>query len=258
MQVNCWPLTGTVSIGTLADTCDSSREQGFLSLVRLVGTVYMKKYLPFFKHDSPRTLFNSFPSDDPVAQHKLWYECVRSTVWERIGLREDELPPSWEALRRHWLRSCWVSHFWSQACSSRYHLLALHDNGWKVVEDALAIDWDDPDNTEQVKENVRLLLYGCGCKSGCSTKRCSCCKAGRRCGPGCRCRNCQNVSSFTQVSSTSQTETSNDVEEEELVDDSNIRQLYHSELVDDEDGEVMSYVDDVEASPADSDLDENL
>ena len=39
------------------------------------------------------------------------------------------------------------------------------------------------------------------------------------------------------------------------MDDSNIRQLYHSELVDNEDGEV---VDDVEASPADSDLYENL
>ena len=54
--------------------------------------------------------------------------------------------------------------------------------------------------------------------------------------------------------STLQTETSDDIEEEELVDDSNIRQLYHSELVDDEDGEV---VDNVEASPADSDLYEN-
>ena len=51
------------------------------------------------------------------------------------------------------------------------------------MEDALAIDWDDPDNTEQVKENVRFLLCGCGCKSGCSIKRCSCCNAGRRCGP---------------------------------------------------------------------------
>ena len=110
-----------------------------------------------------------------------------------------------------------ASHLWSQAFSSRYHLLALHDNGWKFVEDALAIDWDDPDNTKQLKENVRLLLYGCGCKSGCRTKKCSCCNAGRRCGPGCRCGNCQNVSSFTQMSRTSQTETSDDVEEEELV-----------------------------------------
>ena len=35
------------------------------------------------------------------------------------------------------------------------------------MKDALGIDRDDPDNTEQVKEIVRLLLYGCGCKSGC-------------------------------------------------------------------------------------------
>ena len=221
----------------------------------------MKNHLASFKYDCPRTLFNSFPSDDPVVQHKKWYDCIRSTVWENINLIEDELPPSWEALRRHWLRSCWVSHFWSQACSNTYQLLAVHDNGWKVVDGSLVIDWDDPENIEQVKESVRVLLRGCGCKRGCSTRRCSCCKAGRKCGPGCRCSNCQNVPSSTQVSSTSQTETSDDVEQEELMDDSNIRQLHHDELVDDDDdGEIVSDVDDedVECYPADSDFDSEV
>ena len=41
---------------------------------------------------------DSVPMTLYIAQHKLWYECIRSTVWERIGLKEDELPPSWEAL----------------------------------------------------------------------------------------------------------------------------------------------------------------
>ena len=100
----------TASIGTLADTCGPSQESEFLSFVRLVGTVYMKNHLASFKYDCPRTMFNSFPSDDPIVQHKQWYNCIRSTVWENINLIEDELPPSWEALRRHWLRSCWVSH----------------------------------------------------------------------------------------------------------------------------------------------------
>ena len=114
----------TTSIGTLADTCGPSLESGFLSLVRLIGTVYMKKHLASFKHDCPRALFNSFPSDDPTEQHKKWLDCIRSTVWENIEF-EDELPPSWEALRRHWLRSCWVSHFWSQACNNTCNLMCV-------------------------------------------------------------------------------------------------------------------------------------
>lgn len=70
----------------------------------------------------------------------------------------NELSPSWEALRCHWLRSCWVSHFWAQACSSTYQVLALHDHGWKAVDGELLIDRDHPENVEQVKQSVRLLI----------------------------------------------------------------------------------------------------
>ena len=129
----------TTSIGSLADTCDTTREPGLLSLIRLIGTVYFKKHLASFKYDCPRSLLNSFTSDNPINQHKQWLNCIRSTVWENIEF-EDELPPSWEALWRHWLRSCWVSHFWSQASSNIYHTLPLSDNGWKVREGCLEID----------------------------------------------------------------------------------------------------------------------
>ena len=48
-------------------------------------------------------------------------------------------------------------------------------------------------------------------------------------------------------------ETSDDIEQEELVDDTNVRQLYHTEMVDDNGGELVSDEEDVEANPADSD-----
>ena len=159
-----------MSHGTLASTCDTSRELVFLSFVRLIGTVYFKKHLSSFKYDCPKALFNSFSCSDPISQHKQWLDCIRSTVWENIEF-EDELPPSWEALRRHWLHSCWVSHFWSQASNSTYHLMDVNEFGRKVVEGHLQIDWDDPSNTEQVKENVCLLLRGCRCKKGCYNRR---------------------------------------------------------------------------------------
>ena len=159
--------------------------------------------LSTFKYDCPRALLNSFPCSDPISQHKQWLDCIRSTVWENIEF-EDELPPSWEALWRHWLRSCWVSHFWGQACRNTYNLQDVNEFGWKVVEGCLEIDWGDPSNFEQVKESVRLLLRGCGYKRGCSNKRCSCFKAGLKCGAGCRCVNCQNFPSTVSIQYTRQ------------------------------------------------------
>ena len=231
-----------VSQGTLASTCDSSRQLGFLSFVRLIGTVYFKKHLSTFKYDCPRALLNSFPCSDPISQHKQWLDCIRSTVWENIEF-EDELPPSWEALWRHWLRSCWVSHFWSQACNSTYHLLDVNNFGWKVVEGSLEIDWDDPRNAEQVKESVRLLLRGCKCKKGCNNRRCSCFKAGVKCGPGCRCANCENLPSSKSQPDESE---GNQVEQQELQDDRSLRLAYNSELVD------------VDGAEATHELEENL
>ena len=40
----------------------------------------------------------------------------------------------------------------------------MNEFGWKVIDNSLVIDWKDPRNLEQVKESVRLLLHGCGCK----------------------------------------------------------------------------------------------
>ena len=60
----------SMSQGSLASTCDISRELGFLSFVRLIGTVYSKKHLSSFKYDFPRSLLNSISDSDPISQHK--------------------------------------------------------------------------------------------------------------------------------------------------------------------------------------------
>ena len=44
------------------------------------------------------------------------------------------------------------------ATTSTYHPLSMHDNGWTVLEGALAIDWDDPDKIKQV-ECKPLVTY---------------------------------------------------------------------------------------------------
>ncbi len=76
-------------------------------------------------------------------------------------------------------------------------LVPLHGHGCnKTREGQIQVDWESEENLRRVRERVTLLLKGCGCKTGCTTNRCSC-KKGEKCGPGYRCRNCSNDESST-------------------------------------------------------------
>ena len=100
---NAWFITGTQDIpDTLADTVPGRVEEGFMSFVRLVGTIYFKKHLAQFTVNIPRALYMSLTQSDiaPMQQHKKFIEVIRETVWSRIQF-EDELPPSFDALWRH-------------------------------------------------------------------------------------------------------------------------------------------------------------
>ena len=74
-------------------------EEGFLSFVRLIGTMYFKKHQADFTPHTPRALYMSLAQDgiDLVQQHKRFIEVIGESVWSRIGF-EDELPPSFDAL----------------------------------------------------------------------------------------------------------------------------------------------------------------
>ena len=76
---NAWFITGSQDIpGTLA--IDHGREEdGFLSFVRLIGTVYFKKHTL----DTPHALYMSLTQDstDSVQQHKKFIEVIRDSVW---------------------------------------------------------------------------------------------------------------------------------------------------------------------------------
>ena len=159
---------------TPADTIPGREEQGFLSFVRLVGTVYLKKHLAEFMYTS---LTQSGLGH--VQQHMLFIESIRDSVWSRIQF-EDELPPSFDALWQHWLRTCWVSNMWSQALQNHMTLLDLTQYGLMVVEEKLECDWESAENQTAVRERVGLLFRGCSCSSvtACSSRRCSCVKKG--------------------------------------------------------------------------------
>ena len=231
--------------GSLVYTAEQ-KEEGFLAFLRLIGTAYFSKYRSCFLFESPRAFLNSLKSSDSKTQHRVWLECIRTTIWERTEF-EDELPPSVEAIWRHWLRSCWVSHYWSEAAQNYCNVLDFTCFGWKINDGCLEIDWDDPLNVAEVRQHVQLLLCGCSCKKGCATRRCSCLKAEQKCGSGCSCCNCENtVNALIHVALEVEIETAG-IETDEMEADEAQRQQYFNEIVEDEE-------EDSENSSSDEDM----
>ena len=119
-----------------------------------------------------------------MQHHHKFYNFVREKIWNRISFK-DQLPPSIEALEKHWLRTVWVYmyDYWKQACHDNIQLLPVELFGWLVEGDSLKVEWDTEENVEAVKQRVAFLTHGCGCKTNCGSGRCKCYKSGQHCGP---------------------------------------------------------------------------
>ena len=81
---NAWFITGSQWCpGTLTDTAPGREEQGILSFVRLIGSVYFMKHLVEFSHTTPCTLYTSLTQHGLhyVQQHKQFIKNIRGKVW---------------------------------------------------------------------------------------------------------------------------------------------------------------------------------
>ena len=81
------------------------------------------------------------------------------------------------------------------------YFVALDEYGWRREQGRLEIVWEVKENIQKSQERINYVLKGCGCRTGCKTKRCNCKKNSSKCGPGCRCVNCSNLCSQTFASS---------------------------------------------------------
>ena len=186
--------------GCLSETSTTNNKSGFLSFVRLIGTLYFKKYLSAFVSvcgfDTPNQLFNSFGdyTSSIDEKHQHWLEKIRAVVSERL-LNEEDRIPSYTALWRHWLRTCWISEMYKNSPQQDlFEGLPLPENsGWKNEDGTFKIDWDSPDLQDKVKGTIDFLTKGCSCKRGCKTRQCGCRKKSQHCGPGCECHGCVNL-----------------------------------------------------------------
>ncbi|XP_072051451.1 uncharacterized protein [Amphiura filiformis] len=219
-QRDCRFITGGYLQGTLDQFGPDEYEHGLLAFYRLVGCVYFRKFTSSFSEDSPEDFFNAVEAENEVSRHLIFISSMRQKFFHRI-FTEQEWMPTPEALRFHWLRSCWTAQLWHQAGKSIVHVPDFTKYGWENHDNKVSIIWDTPENINKVKSFVKLLKSGCGCKKDCGERsRCGCRQAGRYCNSNCRnCRStCKNRSNDQQVSAS----VTEDVIIEEVSNDLNI------------------------------------
>ena len=90
------------------------------------------------------------------------------------------------------MRCCWVANLWKQAVNYVTKPLPVENHGWEFDNDKLCVKWDISENIQAVTQKVKQLTKGCGCKSGCKSKRCGCCTAHQSCGVSFHCTLCEN------------------------------------------------------------------
>lgn len=186
-------INGRSMEGSLSDS-DVESDGGLCAFYRLVGCVYFQKFSSVMpqEHKTPRQLFQSFSdASNILQQHRDWLDCVRDHSWKKID-SEEEVMPSNDALKYHWERCCWVLHLWGQAGSQDVTHKNVTQYGYSLEGGSLSVIWDSPTNMQKVDDLVKELTTGCKCKSGCTTRRCSCNKNHKVCSAGCSCCNCMN------------------------------------------------------------------
>ena len=91
-----------------------------------------------------------------------------------------------------------LHYYWSQTNVQNVTSLDLSSHGSAIENQTLKIVWDNQENIERVRENVKFLTSkGCSWEMGfgkgnCSTRRCKCSKQHKNCRANCKCSDCEN------------------------------------------------------------------
>ncbi|KAK7113984.1 hypothetical protein V1264_000124 [Littorina saxatilis] len=115
---------------------------------------------------------------------------ARKHLFTKTGRQIDHIPPSKEALIQHCKRAVYQgAHIWSQASNPTPPLPDPSDWEWQFVKGNWHPLWT---TLPQASETCQELLK-CGCKTGCSSKRCKCFKTGLKCTALCICNGCSST-----------------------------------------------------------------
>ena len=196
--------TDTDTEGALHDV---SSARSFSPFTRLVTAAYYSHHRSAFHTSLPNLHASLCAAAHPHSesaqhsQHISFVNELRKIIWPRTTSEGDCLP-SCSALDLHWRRCCWVLRVWQQALCSTMQVPNLTEHGWSMnAAGEVLVEWDTEESISAVKALLDSLTSGCSCKTGCTTKRCKCSKAGQRCSVGCHCHNCKNNQQKRQQSS---------------------------------------------------------
>ncbi len=185
----------------LGDNCQFQldSEEGFLSLVKLVGCVYFKgAQSNIYTAESPSGLLDKVRDENAqisdLAVYEKWLGQIREALITK-AVSTEKLPPSMDALKLHWKRTCWVLKVYFQASNQVITYPPLDEHGWSVENGELKIIWDSQENIDRQNTFLDMFTGGCSCKTDrirCGN-RCGCRRKGKYCKPSCKCRStCSN------------------------------------------------------------------
>ena len=118
---------------------------------------------------------------------------LRWELFRTKNLESEKLPPTLGALKPHIQRANAILATNKGYREPRPQTPLLTDNGWETISDGTISPKKclEPPAPESVVELVK-----CGCRSECSTARCSCHKNNLPYTPLCKCGDCSNASDF--------------------------------------------------------------
>jgi hypothetical protein len=93
------------------------------------------------------------------------------------------------------MRAVLVLRIWDSACTGWMSIPVIESFGYKRNgrTGALELVYDFEVQMKRIEAQVELVLRGCGCKTGCESRKCKCQKVGERCSVACRCVSCKNI-----------------------------------------------------------------
>ena len=101
---------------------------------------------------------------------------------------ENTMPCTKDVLLLHSTRASYQACIWKRSLQPIIAPPVITDFGWEINEGNVDIKWMTmPTAPDGILENAN-----CGCKSGCSTRRCACRKAELKCTGLCSCCDCRN------------------------------------------------------------------
>lgn len=109
---------------------------------------------------------------------------ARKQLFCKKGRPIDNIPPTQNALLQHLKRAAYqAGYVWAQSIIANQKLPSPSDWGWQLVKNEWHPVWI---TTAQASDSCAELV-SCGCKTGCTTRRCKCVRADLSCTALCAC-----------------------------------------------------------------------